>query len=76
MNGPGVAAKRQLVSGMSCTRIESPVGKLLLAADGQGLRQVSFESSKRAASVQPDWREDKAPFAEVIRQLQAYLAGN
>jgi len=75
MNGPGVAAKRQLVTGMSYTRIESPVGKLLLAADGQGLRQVSFESSKRAASVRPDWREDQASFSEVVRQLQAYFHG-
>jgi methylated-DNA-[protein]-cysteine S-methyltransferase len=75
MNGLGAAAKRQTVSAMSYTRMESPVGKLLMAADEQGLRQVSFESSKRAASVQPDWREDKALFAEVIRQLRAYFAG-
>ena len=75
MNGLGGAARRQLVSGMFYTRMESPVGKLLLAADGQGLRQVSFESSKRAASVQPDWCEDKAPFADVIGQLPAYFAG-
>lgn len=75
MNGRGAAAKRQPMSGMSYTRIESPVGRLLLASDAQGLRQVSFESSKRAAAVQPDWSEDKAPFAEVIRQLQAYFRG-
>jgi methylated-DNA-[protein]-cysteine S-methyltransferase len=75
MNGLGVAAKRHPMSGMSYTRMESPVGKLLLAADEQGLRQLSFESSKRAASVQPDWSEDKAPFAEVIRQLQEYFGG-
>jgi methylated-DNA-[protein]-cysteine S-methyltransferase len=75
MNGPGAAAKRQPMTGMSYTRMESPVGKLLLAGDEQGLRQVSFESSKRAALVHSDWREDKAPFAEVIRQLQAYFGG-
>jgi len=57
------------------TRIDSPVGKLLLAADAQGLRQVSFESSKRAAPVQRQWRENNSPFAEVIRQLQAYFGG-
>jgi methylated-DNA-[protein]-cysteine S-methyltransferase len=75
MNGLGAAAKRQVKSGMSYTRMESPVGKLLLAADAQGLRQLSFESSKRAASVQPGWSEDKAPFAEVIRRLRAYFGG-
>jgi methylated-DNA-[protein]-cysteine S-methyltransferase len=46
-----------------------------LAADAQGLRQVSFESSKRAAPVQRQWRENNSPFAEVIRQLQAYFGG-
>jgi methylated-DNA-[protein]-cysteine S-methyltransferase len=75
MNGLGAAAKRQRVSEMFYTRMESPVGILLMAADGQGLRLVSFESSKRAASVRPDWREDRAPFAEVIRQLQTYFSG-
>jgi methylated-DNA-[protein]-cysteine S-methyltransferase len=60
---------------VSYTRIESLVGKLLLAVDAEGLRQVSFESSKRATPAQPDWKEDKAPFAEVIRQLQAYFDG-
>ena len=63
------------MSEVSYTRIDSPVGKLLLAADAQGLRLVSFETSKRAAPVQPEWKEDKAPFAEVIRQLQAYFVG-
>jgi methylated-DNA-[protein]-cysteine S-methyltransferase len=64
------------MSAVSYTRIESPVGKLLLAAEAQGLRLVSFESSKRATPVQPDWKEDKAPFVEVIRQLQAYFDGD
>jgi len=75
MDGLGAAAKRHLLSGMSYTRMESPVGKLLLAADEQGLRQLSFASSKRAASAQPGWSEDRAPFTEVIRQLQAYFGG-
>ncbi len=71
----GAAKRLQPMSEVSYTRIDSPVGKLLLAADAQGLRLVSFESSKRAAPVQPDWMEDRSPFAEVIRQLQAYFSG-
>jgi methylated-DNA-[protein]-cysteine S-methyltransferase len=57
------------------TRFESPVGPLLLAGDSNGLRQVSFESSKRSAPPRPDWKQDKAPFDEVVRQLQAYFRG-
>ena len=75
MTGLGAAKRLQPISEVSYTRIDSPVGKLLLAADPQGLRLVSFESSKRAAPVQSPWKEDNAPFAEVIRQLQAYFSG-
>jgi methylated-DNA-[protein]-cysteine S-methyltransferase len=70
------AAKRlQPMSEVFYTRIDSLVGKLLLAADARGLRLLSFESSKRAARVQPEWKEDKAPFAEALRQLHAYFGG-
>jgi methylated-DNA-[protein]-cysteine S-methyltransferase len=57
------------------TRFESPVGALLLAGDAKALRQVSFESSKRSPPSRPDWKQDKAPFEEVFRQLQAYFRG-
>lgn len=63
------------VSAVFHTTFESPVGPLLLAGDSDALRLVSFESSKRASSPQADWKQDKAPFAEVIRQLQAYFCG-
>ena len=75
MTGLGTAKRLQPMSEIFYTRIDSPVGKLLLAADTQGLRLVSFESSKRATPVRPQWSEDNAPFAEVIRQLRAYFAG-
>jgi methylated-DNA-[protein]-cysteine S-methyltransferase len=60
---------------MKYTTFESPVGPLLLAGDASGLRQVSFESSKRPTPLRPEWKQDKAPFAEVVRQLQAYFRG-
>ena len=75
MTGLGTAKRLQPMNKVFYTRIDSPVGKLLLAADAQGLRLVSFDSSKRAAPVQPEWKEHKTPFAEVIRQLQSYFGG-
>jgi methylated-DNA-[protein]-cysteine S-methyltransferase len=57
------------------TRFESPVGPLLLAGDSNALRWVSFECSKRSAPPQTDWKQNRAAFAEVIRQLQAYFRG-
>jgi methylated-DNA-[protein]-cysteine S-methyltransferase len=67
--------KMERMSAFFYTRIESPVGSLLLAGDACGLRLVSFENSKRAELPQSDWKQDKTPFAEVIRQLQAYFGG-
>jgi methylated-DNA-[protein]-cysteine S-methyltransferase len=55
------------------TTIESPVGPLLLASNERGLRRVSFENSKRTTPLQPDWKRERGPFTEVIRQLRAYF---
>jgi methylated-DNA-[protein]-cysteine S-methyltransferase len=57
------------------TRIESPVGPLLLASDGSALLNIDFVNGRRAASPDPSWREDDTQFREPIRQLRAYFAG-
>jgi methylated-DNA-[protein]-cysteine S-methyltransferase len=67
--------KTQGVKAIYYTSYESPVGPLLLAGNANGLRMVSFESSNHAAPPQADWKQDKAPFVEIIRQLQAYFRG-
>jgi len=56
------------------TRIESPVGPLVLAASDAGLHHVLFGNSKRA-KLDPEWREDAAPSREAVQQLRAYFAG-
>jgi methylated-DNA-[protein]-cysteine S-methyltransferase len=55
--------------------IKSPVGRLLLAGDERGLRQVYFANGRRPKTPSRDWTEDKAPFRETIRQLGAYFEG-
>ena len=60
---------------MVYTRMESPVGRLVLVGDEAGLRQVWFAEGRRVEVVERDWREDKAAFAEAVRQLRAYFAG-
>jgi methylated-DNA-[protein]-cysteine S-methyltransferase len=57
------------------TQIESPLGPLLLAADGAGLRQIEFAKGKRTSQPAPSWREDPTQLSEPIRQLRAYFAG-
>jgi len=66
------------------TRIDSPVGRLLLAAADDGLRVLSFLEGREDKAIAPDpaWREvapdDSAGLPEVlretIRQLRAYWA--
>lgn len=63
------------VSAVFYTTFESPVGLLLLAGDSNALHMVTFERSKHVAPPRADWKEDKAPFTEVIRQLLAYFRG-
>jgi methylated-DNA-[protein]-cysteine S-methyltransferase len=61
------------------TTIQSPVDELLLVGEenrgGMSLTRVSMTGQKNAPSPRPDWRRDPAAFGEVIRQLDAYFAG-
>jgi methylated-DNA-[protein]-cysteine S-methyltransferase len=58
------------------TKIESPVGELLLTADAAGtLTGLYFPGDTRASTPRAGWEPDERPFAEVRRQLDAYFAG-
>jgi methylated-DNA-[protein]-cysteine S-methyltransferase len=65
---------------VSYTRIDSPVGGLLLAAAEDGLRVVSFLNGRADKAIPPDpsWREvaaeESATLRETVRQLRAYWA--
>ncbi|HEX4605656.1 MAG TPA: methylated-DNA--[protein]-cysteine S-methyltransferase [Candidatus Angelobacter sp.] len=54
---------------------ESPIGLLLLAGSESALKLVSFSAGRHAREVDPQWREDRSAFEEVVRQLQAYFGG-
>lgn len=57
------------------TKIESPVGTLLLTCDEAGLREINFPRNGHAAAADHDWKEDRSAFDEVVRQLHGYFAG-
>ena len=54
---------------------DSPVGRLLLALDGQGLRHVDFEGSSHATPIGDDWERGPGALHETRAQLKAYFAG-
>jgi methylated-DNA-[protein]-cysteine S-methyltransferase len=55
--------------------VATPVGRLLLAGDDEGLRRISFQNGTHAAEPAEGWQRAEAPFREAIAQLEAYFAG-
>lgn len=56
--------------------MESPVGRLLLAADDAGLRHLIFTGGRELAEPRAGWREDPTALAEPVRQLRAFFSGD
>jgi len=57
------------------TWMESPVGKLLLVADDEGLLETAFAEGRSAPVIDPAWGSAGAALHEPVRQLQAFFAG-
>jgi methylated-DNA-[protein]-cysteine S-methyltransferase len=57
------------------TTMESPVGTLQLVAEELGLRTVWFVRGRKEEKPEAEWKEDPAFFVDVMRQLNAYFAG-
>lgn len=58
---------------MLYTNTDSPVGRLLLAGDEEGLRLISFPTEAR--TLETGWRRNADAFKTTIQQLEAYFAG-
>ncbi|MDT8429230.1 MAG: methylated-DNA--[protein]-cysteine S-methyltransferase [Pseudomonadales bacterium] len=57
------------------TYMESPIGNLLLAGDGQALNVLGFPTGKAVRKHQPDWLRRNEMFRREKDQLSAYFAG-
>jgi methylated-DNA-[protein]-cysteine S-methyltransferase len=55
--------------------LATPVGMVLLARDGAGLRRVHFQSGPHPVRPPADWRRDARQLAEAAAQLEQYFAG-
>jgi methylated-DNA-[protein]-cysteine S-methyltransferase len=58
------------------THAPSPIGPLLLASTGAGLKEIRFAQNGRPAAPEVEWQEDSNVFNDTIRQLRAYFAGD
>jgi methylated-DNA-[protein]-cysteine S-methyltransferase len=57
------------------SRVESPVGPLLLVADDAGLRKIYFEEGRDRIRPDSSWKQDAAYFKATISQLRSYFSG-
>jgi methylated-DNA-[protein]-cysteine S-methyltransferase len=55
--------------------MESPIGRLLVAGDEEGLRHIGFPGGKSPLQPGSAWKEDRNALGEAIRQLHAYFEG-
>ncbi|MEM9403715.1 MAG: methylated-DNA--[protein]-cysteine S-methyltransferase [Pseudomonadota bacterium] len=55
--------------------MDSPIGRLLLAGDEDGLSLIGFPQGKGHREPEADWVENTAGFADVKQQLDEYFDG-
>ncbi len=60
---------------MNYAWMESPVGKLLIAGDEQGLRYLLFGEGRHAAKPRPEWSESRDALQDATEQLSEYFEG-
>ena len=58
------------------TRLQSPIGELLLLGDGEALHGLYMQEGRRPRRIAPDWRASTAAFTTVIDELRAYFEGH
>lgn len=57
------------------THVDTPIGPVMLAGDGETLRIAGFPSGRGRRAPQPGWIRDRAPLAEAASQVEAYFEG-
>jgi methylated-DNA-[protein]-cysteine S-methyltransferase len=60
---------------MHFSYVDTPVGRIFVAADAAGLRRLVFTDVLGAPCPEPGWVEDPSRFADLVQQLAAYFAG-
>lgn len=71
-----VAADEAHAAIMHYDYLDTPIGPLLLVADGHGLRHIDFPGADQGERIQSHWRRDRRFLGAAIEQLDAYFAGH
>jgi methylated-DNA-[protein]-cysteine S-methyltransferase len=57
------------------TKMESPIGDLLLVGDGEALCRLDMQQGRSPTAINPRWERRDEAFADVRRQLTEYFDG-
>jgi methylated-DNA-[protein]-cysteine S-methyltransferase len=60
---------------MNYAYVDSPLGKVMIVGDENGLRKISFMEGSSAETPHDDWTEKPRALAEARKQLREYFAG-
>jgi methylated-DNA-[protein]-cysteine S-methyltransferase len=60
---------------MKYSYIESPIGRMLVTRDEQGITGLDLPEGRHPRRVRPGWQRDDAAFEDVRTQLGEYFAG-
>ncbi len=76
MTKPPVPPKASQDSGISYWITPSPVGRLLLVGNPDGLQALQFQDGAHPLDIQPTWTQSRDPFRAVLEQLKEYFDGS
>lgn len=60
---------------MQYSHLDTPIGRLLIAGDDDGLRHVRFDQPGRDAVIEPHWQRGQTQLLAALEQLREYFAG-
>ncbi|WP_275060714.1 methylated-DNA--[protein]-cysteine S-methyltransferase [Ferrimonas lipolytica] len=60
---------------MFYSELVTPLGKVLIVGDEQGLRQVAFQHGAQPQRIEADWQRNDQALAQARQQLCQYFAG-
>lgn len=57
------------------TYLDSPIGRILVAGDGEAVSRISFTTGHQVRHPEPAWVDDAGPLRAATEQLEQYFAG-
>jgi len=64
------------MSALAYRYCDTPIGRLLLVGDKDGLHAIRFPTEGKRSRPQNHWQRDEGAFEEAARQLAAYFTGD